>query len=45
LTSGSDKSNSLKYNEKNEKNYHAVGTIPKLNIKFVERGKIDISNT
>jgi hypothetical protein len=25
--------------------YHTVGTIPKSNIKIVERGKIDISNT
>jgi hypothetical protein len=29
---------------KNQK-YHTVGTIPKSNIKIVERSKIDISNT
>jgi hypothetical protein len=31
-------------NEKQEK-YHTVGTISKSNIKIVERGKIDITNT
>ena len=29
---------------KNEK-YHTVGTIPKSNIKILERGKIDTPNT
>ena len=29
---------------KNQK-YHTVGTIPKSNIKIVERGKIDTANT
>ena len=27
------------------KKYHTVGTIPKSNIKIVERGNIDTSNT
>jgi len=27
------------------KKYHTVGTIPKSNIKIVERGKIDTPNT
>ena len=30
---------------KNPTKYHTVGTIPKSNIKIVERGKIGISNT
>jgi hypothetical protein len=25
--------------------YHAIGTVPKSNIKIVERGKIDMPNT
>jgi len=27
------------------KKYNTVGTVPKSNIKFVERGKINIPNT
>jgi hypothetical protein len=27
------------------KKYHTVGTVPKYNIKIVERGKIDTFNT
>jgi len=30
---------------RNKKIYHAVGTNPKYNPIFLERGKIDISNT
>ena len=30
---------------KNKTKYHTVGTIPKSNIKIVERGKIDTFNT
>ena len=33
------------HNKMKNKNYHTVGIIPKLNIKIVERGKIDTSNT
>jgi len=32
-------------NKMKNKKYHTVGTIPKSNIKFVERGKIDTPNT
>jgi hypothetical protein len=31
--------------KKKNKKYHTVGTVPKYNIKIVERGKIDTFNT
>jgi len=34
-----------KDNKIKNKEYHTVGTIPKSNIKIVERGKIDTLNT
>jgi hypothetical protein len=34
-----------KMEKKNQTKYHTVGTIPKSNIKIVEGGKIDTSNT
>ena len=35
----------LQRKDKVKKKYHTVRTVPKSNIKIVERGKIDTSNT
>ena len=35
----------IRGNQMKSKTYHSVGTIPKLNIKIIERGKIDIHST
>jgi hypothetical protein len=32
-------------NQMKNRKYHAVGTVPKSNIKIIERGKIDMPNT
>ena len=36
---------STQYEYNQQQTYHTVGTSPKFNIKFVERGKIDTTNT